>query len=74
MTATQLTVDGPTVAARTGAAADVRLRTSFLRPLAQPRLGKIIPELNGMLTGMAFPRAYARCVVDKVSAKWRLCS
>jgi len=37
MTATQLTVASRAVAERTGVAADVRLRTSFLRPRAPPR-------------------------------------
>ena len=32
----------------------VRLRTLFLRPRVRKAVGKVIPSLNGKLTGMAF--------------------
>ncbi|XP_012493319.1 PREDICTED: LOW QUALITY PROTEIN: glyceraldehyde-3-phosphate dehydrogenase [Propithecus coquereli] len=52
VTATQKTVDGPS--GRCGVMAVGLSRTSFLRRLAAKAVGKVIPELNGKLTGMAF--------------------
>ncbi|XP_011807244.1 PREDICTED: LOW QUALITY PROTEIN: glyceraldehyde-3-phosphate dehydrogenase [Colobus angolensis palliatus] len=52
ITATQKTVDGPS--GNCGVMAAVLSRTSSLPLLALKAVGKVIPELNGKLTGMAF--------------------